>query len=690
VRSTAPPETMRTLVELVVTLRDVTGGNPLFLRELLRELDEQLVKQESTADLAETIAAIAPVGVRALVDLRFDQLTDQGREVICAAAVVGREITVDTLAAICKLSRDAAFEALEEGLAARLLVEDYHQIDRYLFPHVVVRNAVYATIPLTERQLLHRRIAELLDRTVTRGSTRRSADIAHHYVQAAPLGLQREAAAYAERAAEDADNRFAFGEAARWYECAIRFVNEAGSASPTATGNQPDLGRLQLALGRAWANDQQMERARDALLAAAACARAEGDAALLADVALEADGPWADSSVLQPDALSLLEEALPGIDPCDSERLVRVLTGIANDLYYADHERQERVANEALAIAQELGEAETLARALLSVRLSRTHRPEALCERLALSHRAHELASLEPRTRSTQLQTLRSLVIDLLENHDVAEFNADLDTYEASAHSLGSPRDIYWSMVMRATQATMHGDLAAGEQLARGAALRGRELEVLSDGAYLLQRFVIRYLQGRLTEEVSNLRPPRATESVFRAGASLAATVFAEIGQVDRAISITRRTIGPDGSELPRDAFWLGGMALFAGVAAAAADRPLVELVAGLLDGCADHVVIFGAGGAVLGAGHHWLGLLDAARGSTDRALDHFAAATAIAEELAAPYWIAQAKVAAAAVRRTRDCTNDSSHAARLVAEARAVAERGGYGRVLAQADALT
>lgn len=698
VRSTAPPETMHTLVELAVTLHDVTGGNPLFLRELLRELDEQFVKVDGTAELSETIAAISPSGVRALVDRRLERLTEHAHRVICAAATVGRELTVDALAAICDLSNDVAFEALEEGLAARLLVEDYHQVDRYLFPHAVVRNAVYAMIPPVVRQHLHRRIARIieqqpLERTDT-GSTRRSADLAHHFAEAAPLGLQREAAAYAERAGDDAANRFAFGEAARWYEHSIRFRAKAATTPPEhgeaeSELGQTELGRLHLALARAWANDKQLERARDALLAAAASARQCDDAALLADVALEADGPWADGSVLKPHALSLLEEALPGIDPADRKRLVAVLIGIASDVYYTDHERQGRVAYEALAIAQQLDDAETLAMAQIALRLWYTHRPEARQERLALARRAHELVSHCPPTSGARLRTHRSLLVDLLENGEPAEFETSLDAYEQSAHSLGSPRDIYWSMAMRATQATLHGDLAAGEQLARGAALCGRELEQISDGAYLLQRFVVRYEQGRLAEEVGNLRPVRETESVFLAGASLAATAYADTGHADRALAITCGTIGPDGSDLPRDAFWLAGISLFAGAVTAAADLDVIELLSGLLEPCADHVVVFGAGGAVLGAGHHWLGVLAAARGDTELALDHLSEATSIAEELAAPYWIAQAKIEAASALKSRGHANDASRAARLISEATAIAEPSGYGRVLAQAEAL-
>ena len=685
VRATAPPETVHTLVELTLTLQDVTGGNPLFLRELLRELDEQVVNVESTAALAEIITAIAPVGVRAVVERRLARLTENARRVIRAAATAGRDLTVEALAAICDLAHEVAFDALEEGLAARLLVEDYHQVDRYLFSHMVVRNAVYATIPTTERQELHRRIAQFIERRSLEPndtqSTRRSADIAHHYVEAAPLGLQREAAVHAERAAEDAAQRFAFGEAARWYEHAIRLRAEDPVDS--------ELGRLQLSLGRAWASDRQIEHARDALLEAGACARRAGDAALLADVALVADGPWADGSVLKPDALALLEEALPGIDPSDHTRRVRVLTGIASDLYYTDHDRQGRIADEALAIAQQFGDAETLATALLSVHLSWSHRPEARQERLALARRAHELASASPGTRELGLRTLRALLTTLLENRRVAEFETGLETYDQLAHSLGSTRDIYSAMALQATQAIMHGDLAVGEQLARGAAMRGRELEQISDGAYLLHRFVVRYQQGRLAEEVNNLRPARAADSVFVVGASLLATAYAETGQADRAVGTTRRILGTDGSGLPLDAFWLGGIALFAGVAGAAGDLDLVELLYALLEECADHVVLFGAGGAVLGSGHHWLGVLAAASGKTDVALDHLAQAASIARELDAPYWIAQSSIEGAKALQSRGRAADESRVEHLVADALAIAEPQGYGRVLNQAGAL-
>jgi hypothetical protein len=100
-------------------------------------------------------------------------------------------------------------------------------------------------------------------------------------------------------------------------------------------------------------------------------------------------------------------------------------------------------------------------------------------------------------------------------------------------------------------------------------------------------------------------------------------------------------------------------------------------------------VPVFGTGGAVLGAGHHWLGLVDAACGRREAALEHFAEATSISARIEAPYWVAQAMVSAATVLRAGGRAADEREIERLVREARAVAQRGGYGRVLAQADAV-
>jgi tetratricopeptide (TPR) repeat protein len=691
IRSAALPETMPVIIDASDSLHDITAGNPYFLRELLRELDEEPTKLEGNHALAQTLATIAPAGVRALVDRRLQRLTVQAREVLDAAAVLGRDVTLDLLVGVCRVPNDVVFDALEESLAGRLLVEDIDDVDRYLFPHMLTRNAVYAALTEGQRAQLHRRVGETLEAS---GATtaRRCVDLARHFGEAARASersgnlcdvadLAAKAAEYAERTGDDAAARFAFAEAARWYEEAIR---HHARAVP-----YPGMGRMRLALGRAYANDGKVDEAGDAFAAAAADARTLGDAALLADVALAADGPWSSNDELGPTALPLLEEALLGIGDDDLVRRVQIMNGIASDLYFVDPAREEVFARDAVALAARSDDLRAHATAQLALHRWYTHRPDARRERLQIASEACEHLARAGGPRDLQLLLQRSRLSDLLENVMVTEFDESLDAYEQAAVEYGSPRDIYWAMALRATQATLRGDLIAGEQLARGAALRGSELEQSSAGAHLLQRFVVRYQQGRLREELPMLRYFSGTTSVFRAGAALPALAHAAIGQSDRACAIARDTLGPDGEDLPRDVFWLAAVALFSGAAANAADRELMDLCRSLLAPCADHVIVFGAGAAVLGPVHFWLGALDAAGGHLDVALEHFDEATAIARCIGAPYWIAQAEVGAAATLRARGRAADEPEIERLRRDAVTRAHSGGYDCVIAQADAL-
>jgi DNA-binding SARP family transcriptional activator len=678
VRTISPPESVQMLAQQAATLHRVTEGNPFFLRELLRELDDESIKLRSEDDLVGALSDIAPAGVRALIDRRMDRLTVRSREVAYAAATLIDQISTEILGEVCAMPTDAILEAVEECLAARLLVEDVQDFDQFLFPHAMVRNSVYASIPNHLRIDLHRRVGKTLAK-VDPGSAN-AARIAYHFREAAPLGVEPEAATYAGLAAVEAERHLMFGHAAAWYE-------HAKSWHSNFQSDDPSVGRLSLALGRACANDKQPDRARQAFLDAADVARGTGDSALLVDVALTADGPWSSGSDLRVLALDLLQEALGYLDESDVERQVRALAGIAAALYYVDHDREGNAARIALKLATTQGEPSLIAIAELALHRWTTHQPTARLERLTLSRSGCKRTTPNGTTGELFLTLQRELLADLLENAEIAEFHETLPNYAALAQLLGSPADIYWAMALRATEATLHGDLALAEQLARGAALRGYEFELLSDGALILQRFLIRYQQARLAEEVPVLRHFAKADTVFRAGAALTATSLSESGRQQQSDELTWRTLGPDGSELPRDVYWLAGIALLGGAAASGRDRDLQRLLAQLLAPCVDHVVVFGVGGAVIGSGHYWSGILAAALGELEPAIDHLRQALAVAQQIDGPFWAAQAQIELSKLLLARNVGADADEGTHMAQAAVATAQQLGFGRILKVSD---
>jgi DNA-binding SARP family transcriptional activator len=674
VHAIAPPENVQLLADHAGDLRSVTDGNPFFLRELLRELDEESVELRNEKDLHQALSTVTPEDVRALIRRRMERLTELGKEVLCAAATLSEHISTVFLSEICHLDIETVRGGIEECLAVRLLVEDLRDLDLFLFSHAMARNAVYTSIPMDYRIELHRRVADVLVQHSQEHS--QTAAIALHYCEAAPIGFSAEAATYSKAAAQEAESNLMFAEAARWYEEAIKW---------SAAENPQDehLGRTYLALGRAYANDKQPRRAREAFLRAAEAARQLSDSGLLVDLALALDGPWSSLSEFQALSLIILQEVLEVLDEDDIDHRVRVLEGIAAALYYVDHEREGQAASEAYRLASSSNDPGLKALGTLGLHRWTTHQPTARAERLSLSRSGCNLIAPEGTTGELFLRIQRELLSDLLANGELPEFEATLLTYERNAQNLGSPADIYWSMALRATEATLHGDLVLAEQLARGAALRGYELEQLSDGAFLLQRFLIRYQQDRLAEERAVLQKAAEARTVFQAGSALLATVLSESGRHDPAIRTAWKTLGTDGSALPPDVYWLAGLALFGGIAARGNDRDLQHLLVQLLTPCADHVVVFGVGGAVLGSTHFWLGLLDAALGAVDTAIDHQREALDVANRIDGPFWAAQSQMELSKLLCSRNPKGETKEAARLKQAALSTARQFSFARIL-------
>ena len=188
-------------------------------------------------------------------------------------------------------------------------------------------------------------------------------------------------------------------------------------------------------------------------------------------------------------------------------------------------------------------------------------------------------------------------------------------------------------------------------------------------------------------EDLTLLHAVEGLNSPYRVGTAMAALAWSETQQPHDVESITCQVLGVDGRDLLPDAFWLGAVAMLAAaVAPTSRDDALLELLERLLEPCAEHVVVFGAGGAVFGTGHHWLGELAIARGDPARAMQHLERAVALSEQLAAPYWLAQAELDTAAALRLLGGAANERRAAALERRAREIAERQGYARLVERA----
>ena len=134
---------------------DATGGNPLYLSELLRELQQHGVR--GRREEAALVAEVGPPSV--LLALRFRGATSTDEMAIArAVAVLGDGARLDEAAALAGVDVETA-----AGVADTLVRESvFAAAPGLAFAHPIVRSAVYADIGPKERARAHSRAAQLL------------------------------------------------------------------------------------------------------------------------------------------------------------------------------------------------------------------------------------------------------------------------------------------------------------------------------------------------------------------------------------------------------------------------------------------------------------------------------------------------------------------------------------------------
>jgi DNA-binding CsgD family transcriptional regulator len=156
---------------------NATAGNPLFLEELLRELEARDV--EPTAEAAGLIGAVGPDAVARLTLVRLEAIGPEAAELARAVAVLGDDVERGLAASAARLGQESARVAADRLAAARILAPER----RLRFVHPIVRAAIYQRLLPGERAARHAQAAAHLARAAAPAER-----IAAHLLLAGPAG----------------------------------------------------------------------------------------------------------------------------------------------------------------------------------------------------------------------------------------------------------------------------------------------------------------------------------------------------------------------------------------------------------------------------------------------------------------------------------------------------------------------
>lgn len=273
--------------ELARALASVTGGNPFFLIEALRHVDESGGRWDPST---------LPQGVREAVSRRLSRLSIETNKALGAAAVVGSRFAIDLVETVME---DDLVDAFDEAAKAGLLIEEPGGL--YRFNHALVRQSLLAELASVRRMRLHQRIAVALEKSPATDGELLS-ELAYHYFECAWAGNAAKAVDYCRRAADQAMARLAYEGASDLYDKALHALEELDDEM---TDRAELEGELLIARCEALLAAGDVSSATDAV---AQLQRVAGDSGRLAAWGVCFDGQLA--VLIEPERLDEIESAV--------------------------------------------------------------------------------------------------------------------------------------------------------------------------------------------------------------------------------------------------------------------------------------------------------------------------------------------------------------------------------------------
>ncbi len=406
-----------------------TGGNPLFLRELLRGLDAARVLPSAAA--ASEVQAVGPAVVSRFVLHRLAALGPAATELARSVSVLGDNSELQLAARVSGLSDQVAQESADDLVRADIFAHG----ERLGFVHPIVRAALYEDLVPGERHARHAAVAQALAEVGAAPEW-----ITAHLLLTTPTGDQRRVQTLRSAAMSAADRGAPRAAAAR-----LRRALEESPSEQERAEILAELGRDEVA---AMQFDAAEEHLQACLVSDAKLSTRADAASTLARCAIVSDGRSAHAAV---DALASLARQL---EPLDRERSLELGSALLMVATCVPQLRPVLAGHLQRFCAQARGDpgSEAVARIHAAAeRLFRGGSAEAAAEEV----QAALVAGLPP-AAATQAGLLAVTTLRLAERYDVAARLLDL-AYE------GARREGH-----TARQGLIHGQRAA-IALARGA-----------------------------------------------------------------------------------------------------------------------------------------------------------------------------------------------------------------------------
>ncbi|MCW5737457.1 MAG: AAA family ATPase [Enhydrobacter sp.] len=640
--------------ELVGEIAVRTDGVPMFVEEVARSLVEA-GPEKSVGSL------LVPATLQGALVARLDALAAASRDVVQAAAVMGREFHPEVVARVCEVPREEIDAALDELSRARIVTRGGGEGQIVSFRHALIQDVAYQSLLRSRRRQLHQSAADALLELRPETAATQPELVAHHLTEA---GLPDRALALWHSAGERALARYANDEAVRHFEKGVEAARQLCEAEGGATVLQSliRLGHAQRAASRLPLAMATFHNVFD-------LARANGDIETLVEAALGYDQTEFNVSDTHKSSAALLQEALTrtGETP-DTPMRCRLMVALTRAyIMSGEHEAAERQGRHAAAMARRLGDSKALVEVLIHEVLvpKPGYEPAQLPELESQLDELLAVASSNDEDFDLHSRALATCFYRWTEIGQRDRMDRILGRWLAWAETRNNAVVKWISCHAQSLVATMEGDLAAAESLAEQAVELGRHSQGgQAEGVYGMQMFTIRREQSRLAEVapfVKRLLDDERTRAVWQPGFALIAS---ELGYHDVARRMLAE-LAEDGFAFPHDAKLSATLGYLAEVCAAVSDPASASKLYSLLKPYANMTITAGVATMCYGSAQRHLALLAEVIQDWEAAEEHYEAALVANRCLGASLWLAhtQADFGRMLLRRGRSAESGRAEA---------------------------
>jgi class 3 adenylate cyclase len=674
--------------DLVASVSDSVGGNPLYLGEMIPHLSARAELERRGADGWTARADHDPLAVATavgdVISDRIDRLADTTRRVLSVASVIGPSFWPDLVIDLTDASPLSVVTALEEAEEAALVrtADGNDREGRYEFAHSIYRDLLYAGLSPLGRAVEHHRVGEAIERVYASQLEPWLELLAYQFEHGHDDEDRRKAIGYLRAAAAQAQQRLANDQAAALYRRALDLADHAEPPDPHLRCD------LLIELGNA-ERRAGLARARRTLLEAvdSAITLSDGVSAARAAFGAGRGGIFSMAGSIDTERVGVLRRTLDLVGPEATPQRARLLAALSAELLFDDDPTAaERASDEALQTARELGDAPSLV-TVMTLRMVALWRPDTVEKRLRLGAELDAIREAAGAERSGQfLSGMTHYCQAAMEGGECELADRLLTWIDETASRLRQPTTVGYAKLRLASRACIAGRFETAELLAREAyELTAQAGQTDAEAFYVGNVFNIRLHQGRVGEVIDDMERCAKTFPGVRAFLGGAAAGAAEIGDLDRCRALFDE-LAADLDSIRFDLNWLTTIAMAAQAAAELHDVARAAHIRGLLlpyrHQFVDNASTF------FGSVEHYLGMVSAVLDDW-AGVDHaFTAAARAHEVLGSPPLLARTQLEYARALSHRDLVP----VAQVVALGRAAhrsAERHGLAGIAARSAGL-